>query len=103
MTEEKELGEARDRLQRAMTTGAGVLRDAASLAATSVVVAEVAAVAAGAESGRAGGELANLCTTASALLAAALARDESRGAHTRLDAPDTDPDLAVRLVLRRPA
>ena len=101
VTEEKELGEARDRLQRAMTVGAGVLRDAASLDATAVVVAEVAGVAAGAERGRVGGELANLCTTASALLAAARARDESRGAHTRLDAPDTDPDLAVRLVLRR--
>jgi L-aspartate oxidase len=34
-----------------------------------------------------------------ALLAAATARTESRGCHTRTDYSDTDPSLAVRLVI----
>jgi L-aspartate oxidase len=102
--DEKELAAARDRLQRAMTAGAGVVRDAESLALTAAVVAEVAVVAGSAGAAgvtRPGEELVNLCTMATALLTAAEARFESRGAHTRLDAPATDPDLAVRLVLQR--
>ena len=43
--------------------------------------------------------LANLAAVASALLVAANARTESRGAHTRDDWPETDPDLALRLVI----
>jgi L-aspartate oxidase len=99
--DEKEVAAARDRLQRAMTAGAGVVRDAASLGRTSEVIEEVAVVAGGALGTRHGEELANLCTMAAALLTAALARHESRGAHARLDAPDTEADLAVRLVVRR--
>lgn len=99
--DEKEVAAARDRLQRAMTAGAGVVRDADSLARTAEVVGEVAGVAGAALGTRHGEELANLCTTATAMLAAASARHESRGAHTRLDAPDTDPDLALRLVVQR--
>ena len=102
MPDEKEVAAARDRLQRAMTAGAGVVRDADSLARTSEVVEEVAGVAGAALGTRHGEELANLCTTATAMLAAASARRESRGAHTRLDAPDTDPELALRLVVQRP-
>jgi L-aspartate oxidase len=90
---------ARDRVQRAMTIGAGVLRDADSLASTRAVVDEVAGFADTVSDTRAGAELADLCDTAAALLAAAEARRESRGAHSRLDAPDTDPQLAVRFVL----
>jgi L-aspartate oxidase len=96
----KQAAEALDRLQRAMTSGAGVLRDAASLAATAEAVEVAATVAVATAHTRAGAELANLCTTASALLAAALARHESRGAHTRLDHPEPDPGLAVRFVVR---
>ncbi len=95
------VAEARDRLQRAMTMGAGVLRDASSLSATRAVVADAASVAA-AHTGREAAELADLCDTAAGLLAAADARRESRGAHTRVDAPETDPAFALRLVLGGP-
>jgi len=94
---------ALDRLQRAMTAGAGVLRDAASLDATAGAVAAAAADAVATGHTRVGAELANLCTTAAALLAAATARRESRGAHTRLDHPEPDPELALRFVVRATA
>ncbi|MCD9624662.1 L-aspartate oxidase [Rhabdothermincola salaria] len=93
-----EVAAARDRLQRAMTTGAGVLRSADSLADTDLVVAEVTAVAArGADPST--WELANLAVNAAALLDAAEARLESRGAHTRSDHPAADPAFRRRLVL----
>jgi L-aspartate oxidase len=89
----------RDRLQRAMTTGAGVLRSADSLAETGAVVEEIAAEV----DGTAPGELRNLVETARALLAAATARTESRGAHTRADFPDRDDAvLRARLVTGGP-
>ena len=48
-------------------------------------------------------ELANLCDVGAALAASALAREESRGAHTRTDFPDRDdPRFQHRLVHRRP-
>jgi L-aspartate oxidase len=84
-------GSGRERLQRAMTEGAGVLRSAASLAATTELVA---AIDAGADP-----ELANLVTVAQGLLAAATAREESRGAHSRTDFPDPSPAFQRRLVL----
>jgi L-aspartate oxidase len=46
-------------------------------------------------------ELRNLATVARAAVDAALRRQESRGAHTREDFPDTDPDLALRFVYVR--
>jgi len=87
--------ERRDGLQRAMTSGAGVLRSAASLAATAALLDELASAAAGSE----GFELTNLITVAGALLAAAEARQESRGAHSRTDFPETSPAWRCRLVL----
>jgi L-aspartate oxidase len=80
-------------LQRAMTTGAGVLRDAASLDETAAVVAEVGTAATDPE-------VQNLVQTGWALVHAARAREESRGAHTRLDHPDPSPAFEVRLVIR---
>jgi L-aspartate oxidase len=88
----------RDRLQRAMTSGAGVLRDAGSLAETAGMV-EAVAVEAGRPATPEGHELANLVAVARAVVAAATARTESRGAHTRRDFPDTDPSCRHRLVL----
>jgi L-aspartate oxidase len=81
----------RDELQRAMTEGAGVLRNAASLAETERVAAAVTA--------EDDAELRNLRTVAVALLAAASAREESRGAHTRTDHPQTSPAFERRLVV----
>src|SRR5579864_1624885 len=82
----------RAQLQRAMTAGAGVLRDAASLDATANGLAEVAKVATDPE-------VRNLAEAGWALVHAARAREESRGAHTRLDYPDLSPEFQVRLVL----
>ena len=84
-------GNGRERLQRAMTEGAGVLRTAASLARTAELVGSLPT----------GGdpELDNLATVALGLLAAAAAREESRGAHSRTDFPTTSTDFERRLVL----
>jgi len=105
------LASARDRLQRAMTTGAGVLRSADSLGTTKSVLGEIEA-SLPAVVGRPGSppaddrdglttvaELANLLEVGRALLAAATRREESRGAHTRSDFPDTDPAFRHRIVL----
>lgn len=94
----EQIAEARLRLQRAMTTGAGVLRDDASLTRTGLAIDAAAAVAA-AGSGAPSWELANLAAVASALLASARFRTESRGAHTREDFPGVTTELATRLVI----
>jgi L-aspartate oxidase len=80
----------RDRLQRAMTTGAGVLRSRASLDATGATLDRLAAEIDTGPDDSAADELRNLVEVGRALLAAARARDESRGAHTRADFPDRD-------------
>jgi len=94
----------RDRLQRAMSAGAGVVRDAATLAeAGAVADAAAAAVATVVASGEAlrteVSEVANLAEVARAVVATATARTESRGAHSRRDHPLTDPAQRHRLVL----
>jgi L-aspartate oxidase len=77
--------EIRTPLQRAMTLGAGVLRSAESLKATG---AELAGLGAGGARPRtASWEATNLLTVASALVAAAYARQETRGCHWREDFP----------------
>ena len=91
--------DARERLQRAMTTGAGVLRSASSLAETSLVVDEVMGLDQGAVDASAA-ETHNLATVAHGILTAATVREESRGAHTRSDFPKLDDALRVRFVLR---
>ena len=91
---------ARDELQRALTAHAGVLRDASSLQ-----LADRAAQEASAHSGGDdrvdSWELRNLATVGRALIAAASAREESRGAHTRTDFPDTVSRFQLRLVIGR--
>jgi L-aspartate oxidase len=89
-------------LQQAMTVGAGVIRSAGGLGEASATVAELAGRPAG-RPGTTGWEVTNLVTVASALLAAAGAREESRGSHWREDHPDRDDgswsgSLDVRLV-----
>jgi len=93
---ENDPAKARERVQRAMTTGAGVLRSADSLADTAAAVEQVAV---GAGEGRAWAEVANLVDVARALLRAATAREESRGAHTRTDVPTTRDPFRCRLVV----
>jgi L-aspartate oxidase len=88
----------RDTVQRAMTRGAGVVRSADSLAGARAVVEEVSSVLGDASASVAAGELANLLRLADALLASALARTESRGAHARIEYPDSVPSWRRRLV-----
>jgi L-aspartate oxidase len=88
----------RDTVQRAMTRGAGVIRSAESLAGARAVVDDATAALGDAADSVAAGELANLLRLADALLASALARTESRGAHARLEFPETDPGWRRRLV-----
>jgi L-aspartate oxidase len=76
---------ARSALQTAMTRGAGVLRSAESLAETRAVLGSIEQ--AGAKRGKAGWELTNLLTVASALVSAANIREETRGCHWREDFP----------------
>ncbi len=100
-------------LQQAMTAEAGVLRSASSLARAGEAAARAAAVAAAGCAGglhEAGGpadghgqpdvhELRNLATVALALVAAASARTESRGAHARIDFPLASDDHRARCVV----
>jgi L-aspartate oxidase len=81
----------RDELQSAMTRLAGVLRSAESLAGAREVVQRA--------KGDDDPELHNLATVAQAVIVAALAREESRGSHTRIDFRDTRDDLRLRFVI----
>jgi L-aspartate oxidase len=58
----------------------------------------VAALAARWPAGRAAGEVANLAVVAGALLRAAEARQETRGAHARVEYPESRPQWRRRLV-----
>jgi L-aspartate oxidase len=76
-------------LQRAMTRGAGVLRSADSLEATTGELAALGTRRASANT--VNWEAANLVTVAAALVVAALRRVETRGCHWREDFPAADP------------
>jgi len=84
---------SRDSLQRAMTLNAGVLRSAESL-----TIAADMCEGSIPEDDQPAWELRNLATLGRAVCAAAQARRESRGAHTRTDFPDVRGDLRVRFV-----
>jgi L-aspartate oxidase len=88
---------ARAVLQQAMTIGAGVTRDATSLAAADAAAVEALSVAGGDTPAHA--ELRSLAEVARAITTAATRREESRGAHTRADFPRTEDDLRRRIVL----
>ncbi|MFF8291246.1 L-aspartate oxidase [Streptomyces sp. NPDC016309] len=100
---------ARARIQHVMTTGAGVLRSAASLEGAAEALDAVHAEALNdgpdghkaAEPGVESWETTNLLCVARVLVAAARRREETRGCHWREDRPDRD-DAAWRrhLVVR---
>jgi L-aspartate oxidase len=80
-------------LAEVMTDGAGVLRGAESLRATAKTLATLGDVPLGRGAVTAGPEAweaTNLRTVATALVAAATAREETRGSHWREDFPATD-------------
>jgi L-aspartate oxidase len=77
-------------VQRAMSGGAGVGRDAAGLAAASDAVEATTVL--GTPIDRAGVEDAALTLLAQAVLAAAGTRTESRGCHVRTDFPNRDDE-----------
>ncbi|MFF5635702.1 L-aspartate oxidase [Streptomyces sp. NPDC012825] len=106
--------DARTRIQRIMTNGAGVLRSEASLreAADALDALHEEAVAGGtddskaAEPGVDSWETTNLLCVARVLVAAARRREETRGCHWREDSPDRDDahwrrHLVVRLAPER--
>jgi L-aspartate oxidase len=92
------IAEVRATLQRTMTADAGVLRSAESLGAAARAAVRATAVATPGSS-PAANELRNLGTVAAALVAAASARTESRGAHARSDFPESSDDHRVRYVV----
>ncbi|MDQ1397409.1 MAG: L-aspartate oxidase [Acidimicrobiaceae bacterium] len=86
----------RSSLQRTMTAAAGTLRSATSLAEADAALGRLDL------RGTASPpvcELRNLVEVGRALVAAAMAREESRGAHTRTDFPETSPRFERRLVI----
>jgi L-aspartate oxidase len=90
----------RESLQLAMTHSAGVLRTAESLGLVQrSVVANAVRLEQAVPPEADYAEVRNLLTVADAMIRAALAREESRGAHTRADFPQRDDEhLHVRLV-----
>jgi L-aspartate oxidase len=93
-----DLTKLRDSLQRTMTSGAGVVRSAESLAAAEQALDDVAIALGDRAASVQAGELGNLVQLADALLTAALARTESRGAHSRSDFPLRDAEWRTRLI-----
>lgn len=87
----------RAQLQVAMTDGCGVLRDPEGLGQAAAVASTVEHATAG-ESEIARAEVHNLATVASAIVRAAVAREETRGAHARADHPEPSDAFAGRFV-----
>ncbi|HEY2982839.1 MAG TPA: L-aspartate oxidase [Jatrophihabitantaceae bacterium] len=81
----------RPQLQRLMSADAGVLRDLKGLDAADRGLAELAETPA-TSCGTDGWEATNLLTVAAALVAAARAREETRGSHWRDDFPERDDE-----------
>jgi L-aspartate oxidase len=83
-------------LQRAMSTGAGVLRSHTSLAGAAATLVEIGAL--GNRPNTASWEATNLLTVASALVVAGQRREETRGCHWREDFPTASPQWRGHLL-----
>lgn len=95
--EPSDLAKARERLQRCMTTGAGVVRSATSLASVDAELTDISGILdPAAPPTPAAAELANLLAVGRGLVAAATAREESRGAHSRSDFPKASDGQLLR-------
>ena len=89
--------EVREDLSRAMAEGAGVLRSAASLAATCKALATLGERTTD-QASPAAWEMTDLHAVATALVAAAERREETRGSHWREDFPDARDEWRGHLV-----
>ena len=83
-----------------MSTGVGALRGAGGLAAAEDRLAGLAAELGTAHPAPDSWEATDLLTVASALTAAATAREETRGCHWREDHPGTEDSWRVHLDVR---
>ncbi len=88
-----------DRLQRGMTAGAGVVRSTESLSEATGVLAGVSARLADKATGVESMELRNLADVGWAVVVAATRRQETRGAHTRIDHESADEHYHLRFLL----
>jgi L-aspartate oxidase len=94
-------GKLRSTIQRTMSTDCGVVRDAAGLAVAAGMLAELGGLAGELPPDVvAACEVRNLVRTSRAIVRAAATREESRGAHTRADFPETSDAFRGRIVLR---
>jgi len=90
---------ARELLQEAMTSCAGVARDAGSLAQAHQSLTAAGDTMDPTDGSRDAQETRNLLTVGAAVVLAATVRRETRGCHTRTDFPAAQADLAQRLVI----
>ena len=90
----------RGAVQRTMSTDCGVVRAAPTLQMAAETLADLAMLADDLPAREiAAYEVINLLRVSRAIVAAALAREESRGSHTRSDFPGTDDEWLGRLVI----
>jgi L-aspartate oxidase len=97
---ETDVAKLRGGLQRGMTVEAGVVRDHQSLRRARAVIERATPSAAPATPEE--WEHQNLLTVGGAVVAAATARLETRGAHTRTDHPETSPAFQRRILVVGP-
>ncbi len=93
------VAELRRELQQAMSVEAGVLRQAEGLERCAERIERTVDQLGPTSTDVGIAELRNLAEIARVLVAAAIARTESRGTHARSDFPQTDPSQARRLVV----
>ncbi len=92
---------ARATFQRAMTLHAGVVRSAPSLARARAAVEAAWRAAGPADGGLAVRELRSLARVGAAVVAGAATREETRGAHTRVEFAEARERFRIRFVIHR--